>query len=183
MIKTRQNKYDYDINNKYTEVCFRDTKEQISEVKKKLKIYNFRLDKKLKEKKECELAKYQKFDEIFQRYEIVRNYIENNIVPQVNRLKDNRSYELKYIDNLSDTSCRDVSRYFKVIITHIALQTENSIEVSFDAHAFIITIQKLGGKEENEFITITVPIRRFTKTYMRNVLLNYMLDIINSDTL
>lgn len=186
MTKTSQDKQDID--KKYTEVYFQDSKEQFAEVKKKLSLYNFRLGKKLKEKKEYELSKYPNFDEVFERYEAVRNYIENTIVPQVNRLKENRSYELKYIDNLSDTSSRDISRYFRVIITHIILQKANFIEVSFDAFTFIITIQKLEEEEgededENEFITIKVPIRRFTKTYMRNVLLNYMLDIINRDTL
>ncbi len=167
----------------YKEVYFPNIKEQLAEVRHAFHIYNNRLDKRAKEKKELDASLNVNLNTIFEKYESARNYIENTVIPKINRLKENDVYEVKYIDNYSSPNSREVEQYFKVIIKHKILQKERFILVNINVKEFIITLTSLEkDPSADEFITIKVPVKKFNKTYMRNVFLNYLIDVINNDT-
>jgi len=157
-----------------------NTEEYIFEIKESIKTQNRRIKKHLNIEEEDRQKNVVEVIDIINIFENLKKYAVNDILSALNNIQNNNRYAFSFDEGMIDGVER---RFFKIIIRNIINDKTNFIVCSHDTRDIFIDTKVVDSDDSSTIDTNVYPIERFTKGKYRKILFEYLLEIIDSDTL
>ena len=152
--------------------------EQLVAIQTALRLQNYRVKQKIKEKQEFENNSTRKLNEAINKFDLVRKYSKNILVQKLDKLPENKRYKFIYTDNLDDYSSREISRYFKITIENIVLEETYFIVVTMGLNEFTVKCKKIHSDDDSDGSIINIPLSIFYKQNLLKIATDYILEKI-----
>jgi len=158
------------------------TEEYISEISTLIKTQNRQVKKYLEKENDEKILKLNspKYVDIINKYEQLKEYVENKIMPAINNIPNNDRYLFCFVEGMLIEEDR---KYFKLIIENKISNAINFIVLSYDTRNIFIEIKIANSKDNFDTYSKTYSIEKFTKGKYRKIFFEYFLEIVNLDTL
>ncbi|MPN47303.1 hypothetical protein SDC9_194905 [bioreactor metagenome] len=117
------------------------------------------------------------------RFNNINNYVVKELLPALQKIKDNDRYVFQYIDDTLEPFFDLNAKYFKIIIKNKVNNIENFFIASYNINDFLVKMREPNSKNENAVIEHKLPIVQASKNRFREIFFNYFESIIKFDSL
>ena len=164
---------------------FLSTEEHILKISNLLKTQNKRIKVRFDQIGVAEKEEREKIQLIIKKFELIKNYVSDELMPALYNLRNNQHYTFQYFDDFENKKLYETtfkSNYFKIIIKHAITGMTNFVIVSFNMREFLMKLKIPNSESDVDIIDYVFPIERFSKGKFRTLFFEYLEQIVTFDT-